>query len=79
LQYPVVPEFVGQQPQKVVMGKKSGVDNVQMWAERLGIELTPEEAREIVGYVKTKGTELKRLLTEDEFQAITRDVKNGKR
>ncbi len=75
LQYPVVPEFVGQERQKVVMGKKSGIENVQMWAERLAIELTSEQAREIVGYVKAKGTELKRLLTEVEFQEIVNEVK----
>jgi isopropylmalate/homocitrate/citramalate synthase len=77
-QYPVVPEFVGQEPQKVVMGKKSGVDNVEMWAEKLGIDLTQQEAREIVGYVKSKGTELKRLLTEDEFREIAQEVRNKK-
>jgi isopropylmalate/homocitrate/citramalate synthase len=78
LQYPVVPEFVGQEAQKVVMGKKSGVDNVEIWAERLGIELTSQEAREIVSHVKTKGTELKRLLTDAEFQTIAQEVKNRK-
>ena len=76
--YPVVPEFVGHKPQDIVMGKKSGVDNVEIWAERLGIELTREEAREIVGHVKNKGIELRRLLTEDEFREVVQHVKANK-
>ena len=78
LQYPVVPEFVGQKPHNIVLGKKSGVDNVEIWAERLGVKLTQEEAREIVVYVKSKGTELRRLLTEDEFKEIVQRVKTKK-
>lgn len=78
MQYPVAPEFVGNDPQQIMMGKKSGVDNVEMWAERLGIELTREEAKEIVSHVKDKGIELKRLLTEDEFKDVVQVVKNKK-
>ena len=61
------------------MGKKRGVDNVEIWAEKLGIELTQEEAREIVGHVKSKGIELRRLLTEDEFKDISLLVKANKK
>ena len=78
LQYPVVPEFVGQDPQFILMGKKSGIDNVEMWAEKLGITLTPEQAREVVGLVKGKGMELRRLLTENEFRELTAVVKEKK-
>jgi isopropylmalate/homocitrate/citramalate synthase len=78
MQYPVVPEFVGNKPQKIVLGKKSGIDNIEIWAEKLGIELTHEEAREMVDYVKNKGIELRRLLNEDEFREIVERIKTRK-
>ena len=74
MQYPVVPEFVGNNPQNIVLGKKSGIDNIEIWAEKLGYDITQNEAREIVRHVKNKGIELKRLLTEEEFREIVQQV-----
>jgi isopropylmalate/homocitrate/citramalate synthase len=57
------------------MGKKSGLDSVAIWAEKLGIELTEEETLEVLRQVKQRSYDLKRLLTEGEFQEITQGVK----
>jgi isopropylmalate/homocitrate/citramalate synthase len=75
MQCPIVPEFVGQKKQTIVLGKKSGVDNVEIWAERLGIPMTREEAKKAVALVKEKSTQEKRLLTEAEFREIVTQVK----
>ncbi len=74
--YPVHPQFVGREGPKIVMGKKSGVDNVWLWAERLGIELTEDHAFEIVQKVKLRSHDLKRVLDEDEFREIAEEVKS---
>ena len=75
LTVPIVPEFVGQKPMNIVLGKKSGIDNVFAWAERLGVELNKEQAREAVDLVKAKGSAEKRLLNEEDFLEIVAKVK----
>lgn len=65
--YPVRPQFVGRDDPQVMMGKKSGVDNIWVWAEKLGISLSQDEALELVQEVKRQSHDLKRVLTEKEF------------
>ena len=74
---PVLPQFVGHEPPQVVMGKKSGLESVAMWAEKLNIELTNEETREVLAQVKLKSHDSKRILTEEEFREIALGVKAG--
>ena len=57
------------------MGKYSGMDNVALWAEKLGIKLDREEALEVLKRVKAQSHDLKRVLTEDEFRKIAESVK----
>jgi len=59
------------------MGKKSGTDNVTIWAERLGIELDEDQTSEVLMRVKKRAIELKRTLTEDEFREIANSVRSG--
>jgi isopropylmalate/homocitrate/citramalate synthase len=73
--YPVRPDFVGHEQPKIVMGKKSGVDNIWVWSDRLGIELSEDEALEVLQEVKLKSHDLKRLLTEGEFMEIAERVR----
>ncbi|MEE9418778.1 MAG: hypothetical protein V3W43_04830 [Desulfatiglandaceae bacterium] len=73
--YPVHPHFVGRERPEIVMGKKSGLDNVWVWAERLGIELNEDQALEILQEVKLRSHDLKRVLDEDEFREIAEKVK----
>jgi len=75
---PVLPAFVGPRPTKVVMGKKGGGDSIAMWAEKLGIELTRQDIREVLRQVKQWSYDLKRTLSEDEFREIALAVKAEK-
>lgn len=74
---PVLPQFIGHKPPRIVLGKKSGLDSIAVWAENLGVELNKEEAEEILCQVKQRAYDLKRLLTEDEFREIAKAVKGG--
>lgn len=72
--FPVRPEFIGQAPAKVVLGKGSGIDSIKMWLEQFGVEASEEEATKMTAEVKQLSLKHKRLLTEDEFRSIVRDV-----
>jgi isopropylmalate/homocitrate/citramalate synthase len=76
--FPVHPRFVGHEMPEIVMGKKSGVDNVSLWAQRTGIELTEDEKMAVLNQVKLKSHDLKRTLTEGEFRKIAKKVKARK-
>ena len=76
--FPVNPAFVGHRPPKILLGKKSGLDNVHLWASRLDIELNEKELQDTVMAVKTKAIALKRPLTEAEFEAIVTAIKAKK-
>ncbi len=77
--FPVHPEFVGHRAPKILLGKKSGLDNVTMWADKLGIKLDEDETREILKQVKAKAIDIKRALNEGEFRAIAEGVKSSKK
>ncbi len=76
--YPVRPEFVGHKKPEILMGKKSGVDNIAIWSAKLGINLTEEEGMEVITRVKRKSHDLKRTLKESEFKKIVKEVKTRK-
>lgn len=68
---PYIPSLVGQNPIDIRMGKKSGITNVEIWLQRLGVQLPSNEIiKDILSDVKNmaidKGTEL----TMDEFKTI---------
>jgi len=67
--------LVGQDPPRIVLGKKSGLASVLYWAEKLGIALSEEEARKILIEVKNTSIRKKGLLTEKEFKAIVEKVR----
>lgn len=73
--FPVHPNFVGHRTPQILMGKKSGLDNVALWSDKLGIKLDEDEAKEVLKRVKSKAVDLKRVLTEDEFHEIVQGVK----
>lgn len=73
--YPVHPDFVGHDAPNILMGKKSGLDNIELWTRKLGIELNNDEAMTVLKAVKQKSHDLKRVLTEDEFAEIARNAK----
>lgn len=73
--FPVHPNFVGHRAPRILMGKKSGLDNVALWSDKLGIKLAEDEAIEVLKQVKLKALALKRVLTQDEFHKIVQGVK----
>lgn len=76
--FPVHPDFVGHERPRIVMGKKSGVDNIAIWSEKLGFQLDEEEALAVLQEVKLRSHDLKRVLTEDEFRDIVELKFGGK-
>ena len=72
--FPVHPNFVGHEPPKIVMGKKSGIDNIEIWAKKLGIQMSEGEALAIIQEIKLRSHDLKRNLTEDEFKELAKEV-----
>ena len=73
--YPVNPSFVGHDAPNILMGKKSGIDNIELWTKKMGIELARHEAMAILQIVKQQSHDLKRVITEDEFVEIIREIK----
>jgi isopropylmalate/homocitrate/citramalate synthase len=73
--FPVHPNFVGHGRPRILMGKKSGVDNVALWSEKLGIKLNEAEVANVLRQVKQQSHDLKRVLTEDEFKGIALSVR----
>jgi isopropylmalate/homocitrate/citramalate synthase len=76
--FPVHPDFVGHDAPKILMGKKSGADNIEIWSKKLGIELNEEESLAVLQEVKLKSHDLKRVLDEGEFKEIVKKVKARK-
>lgn len=76
--FPVRPEFVGHDAPKILMGKKSGTDNIQIWTKKLGIQLNEEETLAVLQEVKLKSHDLKRVLSEGEFKEIVKKIKAGR-
>ena len=76
--FPVHPDFVGHDRPQIMMGKKSGLDNVALWSKRLNIDLTDDEAMAVLKEVKLTSHDLKRVLTEEEFREIVEGVKDPK-
>ena len=75
--YPIHPDFVGHAAPSIYMGKKSGLDNIEIWCKKLNIELNDEEAMAVLMKVKLASHDLKRVLNEDEFKEIAAQVKAG--
>jgi isopropylmalate/homocitrate/citramalate synthase len=72
--YPVNPAFVGREAPTILMGKKSGLDNIWVWCKKLGLELSEEDALEVLSAVKLKSHDMKRVLSEGEFMEIAEGV-----
>jgi len=75
--YPVNPAFVGREDPKILMGKKSGLDNIWIWCEKLGLELEEDVALELLAAVKLRSHDLKRVLSEGEFMEIAEKIRGN--
>jgi len=57
---------------RIVLGKKSGLDSIDLKCQELGVALPPEERAAVLAAVKQKGIEKRGLLTDEEFLEIVR-------
>jgi len=71
---PFLPELAGRPAVEIVLGKGSGLANVEEHLERRGLKATPEQANEILARVKQASIEKKGLLTDAEFEGIANAV-----
>ncbi len=71
---PFLPEVVGQNPVKLVLGKNSGAATVEFYLEKLGFQATPDQVKEILDRVKQEGRMQRALLTEGQFAKICKQV-----
>ena len=72
--FPYLWSLVGQKPPEVVLGKGSGLPSIELWLERLGIELDERERDELLRRVKERSLAEKRLLREDEFLQLCAEL-----
>ncbi|MBZ5704276.1 MAG: homoaconitate hydratase [Acidobacteriia bacterium] len=54
----------------IVLGKKSGLDSVDLKAKELGLSVTPEQRAPILAAVKKRAIAKRGLLTDEEFREI---------
>jgi isopropylmalate/homocitrate/citramalate synthase len=67
-------EVTGHKGPAIVIGKKSGKDNIADYLTGLGLKATPEQSAKILEMVKQKAYEVNRVLNEEEFREIHRIV-----
>ena len=58
----------------IVLGKKSGLNSIDLKARELGLAIIPEQRAAILAAVKQRAIAKRGLLTDDEFREIVRDV-----
>ncbi len=58
----------------VVLGKKSGLDNIDIKCRELGLTVPEEKRAALLAAVKQRSIEKRGLLTDDEFRALVRAV-----
>ena len=71
---PFMPEVVGQESFKFVLGKNSGNATIEYFLDKLGIEATEDQIEEIMGRVKYEGRIQKSLISEAQFANICKEV-----
>ncbi|HEY6303608.1 MAG TPA: hypothetical protein VIX14_11115 [Terriglobales bacterium] len=59
---------------KIVLGKKSGLDSIDLKAKELGLVVTPERRAPILAAVKKIAIVKRGLLTDEEFRSIVREA-----
>jgi isopropylmalate/homocitrate/citramalate synthase len=74
---PFSAELVGA-TRAIVLGKKSGLDNIAIKAKEFGMQLTTEQQQAVLSLVKRAGVEKRRLVSDDEFKAVVASVQYPK-
>ncbi|WP_024333586.1 LeuA family protein [Desulfotignum balticum] len=75
--FPVLPKFVGHDAPQILMGKKSGLDNIEIWTKKMGIQLDEKAAMDVLMEVKLKSHDMKRPISEEEFKEIVKKVEGA--
>ena len=63
-----------QAERKIVLGKKSGLSNIKLKGEELGLTIPADKCAEVLAEVKAMGTRHARLLSDEEFRHIVQQV-----
>ncbi|MEW6545779.1 MAG: pyruvate carboxyltransferase [Bacillota bacterium] len=68
-------DLVGHKAPSVVLGKNSGIDSVRLWVERMGMShLSEDKLQELLLAVKNASIRLHRVLTEEEFESLVKEI-----
>jgi isopropylmalate/homocitrate/citramalate synthase len=68
--FPFLPELVGHEPVKIVLGKGSGIDSIHYYLDQFGLRATDEEAMDLLQQVKSRSLERKALIDLEEFRKM---------
>jgi 2-isopropylmalate synthase len=74
---PFMLSLVGQDPLKLVLGKNSGTATIEYFLDKLGLEATKDQIKEITDRVKREGRIQSAILTESQFAKIVKEVMPG--
>jgi len=69
-----VPEMVGMESYRLVMGKNSGAATIEFYLDQHGIKATEEQVKDITDRVKWQGRVQHTLLTDAQFLKVCSDV-----
>ena len=61
----------------IVLGKKSGLDSIRLKAEMLGVAMDESQRPAVLLAVKRAAIQFGRLITDEEFVAIVRDIEDA--
>ena len=64
--------FFERAQRRIVLGKKSGLDSIDLKAKELGLAVSAERRAPILAEVKKRAIAKRGLLTDDEFREIVR-------
>jgi isopropylmalate/homocitrate/citramalate synthase len=70
---PYAADLVGA-TRSIVLGKKSGLDSIELKCRELKLEIEPEQRASLLAEVKRKSIAKRGLVSDDEFRAIYREV-----
>jgi isopropylmalate/homocitrate/citramalate synthase len=74
---PYAADLVGAS-RSIVLGKKSGLDSIDLKAREMGVEVTQEQRPTILAEVKRRAIARRGLISDDEFVQICRDATKTK-
>ena len=70
---PYLPELVGQ-AHKLILGKKSGKDSIEVKLKDLGYQASREEVEQLLLKVKTHAEKTKSPVSDEEFKQFAREI-----